>query len=48
LFVFPCSFLLICFGTSARGDWSFPLWSAGSCIPVRQEECELELEMLSF
>ena len=26
LFVFLCSFLLICFGTSARGDWSFPLW----------------------
>lgn len=42
LFVFPCSFLLICFGTSAREDWSFPLWPAGSCIPVQQEECELE------
>lgn len=50
-FVFLSSFLLICFGTSARGDWSFPLWPAGFCIPhslVRQGECELELEMFSF
>ena len=51
LFVFFSSFLLICFGTSARGDWSFPLWPAGFCAPhslVRQGECELELEMFSF